>query len=109
MNDEWINLGYARVCGTWFDESAAWSSHPRKGQVIDGEVVDAPRVLADVPAGPPPAVRCAQHPDWMRCETSWRDCVQYNQPAEEPDERTWTERRTTFRVVDRRRASVWRP
>ncbi len=71
-------------------------------EVIDGELVDAPRVIGAAPA-PPVDIVCAQHPAWMGCGLALPGCVQYAVPAEQPDKRTWTERATTFRVVDRRR------
>jgi hypothetical protein len=71
-------------------------------EVIDGELVDAPRVLAGEPARPVDIV-CATHPAWLACELALPTCVQHAVPAVEPDTRTWTERATTFRVVDRRR------
>lgn len=72
-------------------------------EVIEGELVDAPRVLDVGPARPVDIV-CAQHPRWMACELALPGCIQHAVPAAEPDTRTWTERATTFRVVDRRRA-----
>lgn len=77
-------------------------NHERR-EVIDGELVDAPRALADIPARPV-EIRCATHPAWLGCGLTWADCVQHAVPVEEPDTRTWTERARTFRVVDRRRA-----
>lgn len=89
--------GYWDLNFVEFDEA-----HP----VIDGELVDAPRVLAAEPAGPPPQLRCARHPAWLRCDLSWDGCVQHSVPADIPDERTWEQRRNTYRVVDRRRPGV---
>ncbi len=73
-------------------------------EVIDGELVDAPRVLADRPATAV-VLRCDTHPAWQRCELALPKCVPYQTPPEPPDTRTWPERLTTFRVVDRRRLS----
>ncbi len=73
-------------------------------EVIDGELVVAPRALHDRPAVEV-ELRCDTHPAWQRCELALPKCVPYQTPAEPPDTRTWPERLTTFRVVDRRRLS----
>lgn len=71
-------------------------------RVIDGEIVDAPRVLAAAPDRPVDLV-CARHHRSVDCGLARPDCIQYAAPVDEPDDRTWTERMTTYRVVDRRR------
>jgi hypothetical protein len=85
------------------DPPRSYRRHPRH-EVIEGEVVDAPLVLA---AGPAVPVRlcCDTHPAWMNCGIDQPACVTYNAPGDDVDDRTWTQRATTFRVVDRRRLS----
>lgn len=70
--------------------------------VIDGELVGPPRVLDVAPAARMDIV-CGRHPRWLDCGLRLPTCVQYAVTEEEPDRRTWTERLTTFRVIDRRR------
>lgn len=74
-------------------------------EVIEGEIVDAPHVLESAPARATQLV-CGTHPAWMGCGMTGRRCVQFSVPVDEPDERTWAERATTFRVVDQRRSTI---
>ncbi|MER7002222.1 hypothetical protein ABT297_04125 [Dactylosporangium sp. NPDC000555] len=76
----------------------------RRHQVIDGELVDAPRALkADARQVHFGELSCATHPQWLGCQLQRTGCIQYIRLSER-DERTWTQRLTTFRVVDHRRA-----
>lgn len=78
----------------------------RHHEVIEGELGDAPRALATAPAVQALVV-CTVH-GTDRCGFTEPGCVQVNVQPELPDERTWTERLTTFRVVDRRRPTIRR-
>ncbi len=70
------------------------------GEVVDGEVVDAPRALpAEVE--PAPRIVCVTHRG--DCDLRRAGCVQQMTDPERPDTRTWAERASTFRVVDHRR------
>lgn len=79
----------------------------RHHKVIEGELVDAPRALTAEPAGEQLLVDCVEHGS-DRCGFTGPGCVQVNRRPDPPDERTWTERLTTFRVVDRRRGTIRR-
>jgi len=69
-------------------------------KVIDGEVVDAPRVLSAEPSTGRAELRCDTHPDWMDCQLSMPACVAFSGTATttQPDG-------AAFRVTDRRRLS----
>lgn len=70
--------------------------------VIDGELVDAPRVLDSAPARRMD-IGCGTHAPWLDCGLRWPTCTQHAVPVEEPDARTWAERLTTYRIIDHRR------
>lgn len=82
-------------------ESTARLFRRYDGRCIDGEVVDAPRVLAAEPAGRQQVLVCTRHGN--DCDLHQPGCVQHMVAPDPPDERTWTDRLTDIRVVDRRR------
>ncbi len=73
-----------------------WVDERPNPKVIDGEVVDAPRVLSDKPATAQ-ALRCDTHPEWLDCGLDRPDCVPFIAATEPVD--------GPHRFRDRRRLS----